>query len=585
MRLFLSLKFLYLVSSLIMGTTVHAQITLTEADLATTGDARAFRIDSTSKVIQPGAAGANATWQYMNLKNDFEQTLEMIPPSQGQFANQFSSANRCLSVAGFSAYFVQSPTKLEALGGAGTLGSFTTYLKWNNPMTQLELPSTFNSGFTDQGSWQVRGKINQLSPQLSFIQDSFWVKRTTTRITSFDAFGKLILGADTFHSVLREKRIEYNLDTLRTKSAIPFPPPQWVLGFPLGSIPGVTRDTSITYNYWINNNKFSALEFTLGTNDSTNTIRYQKPLNVVLTAEFSTNFCNGDSVKLTAPAGYASYIWLRNGQKVGTGQTLTTRTPGEYYVWVRTSNDITSRSQFFTLPEGTVPTVTAGGPLTFCQGSEVVLTAAGGTTYTWKRAGTVVGTGPTLTVTESGVYTVETTFGSNCTGTSEPVEVVVQPLPPTPVITQQGSVLQASGSGTFQWYEGTNALAGQNNATFTPSRNGTYRVEVTNAAGCKTLSEPFNFVLTSRAEPWAGLRVYPNPVQEAGLTIEFDSPQQITALTLTAPDGRVVETSVPGNLPRAAYRLSTQGLAAGVYVLQLAGPAGTHRQKIIVSRQ
>jgi hypothetical protein len=164
------------------------------------------------------------------------------------------------------------------------------------------------------------------------------------------------------------------------------------------------------------------------------------------------------------------------------------------------------------------------------------------------------------------------------------VEVVVEPLPPAPVITQQGSALQASGSGVFQWYLGTEALQGQNNATFTPTQNGTYRVEVTNAAGCKALSEAFNFVLASRAEPRAGLRVYPNPVQPtAVLTIALDSPQPLAVLTLTAPDGRVVRSVNSGGLPQATYTLSTQGLATGVYLLRLASPVGVFMERIVVS--
>ena len=59
------------------------------------------------------------------------------------------------------------------------------------------------------------------------------------------------------------------------------------------------------------------------------------------------------------------------------------------------------------------------GTNSICSGASTTLTASpsGGTVYTWKRNGTVVGSGLTIVASLPGNYTVDITFGG-CTSTS-----------------------------------------------------------------------------------------------------------------------------------------------------------------------
>ena len=80
-----------------------------------------------------------------------------------------------------------------------------------------------------------------------------------------------------------------------------------------------------------------------------------------------------------------------------------------------------------------IATVTAGGPLTFCTGKNVLLkaNAGAGYKYQWKKAGVNI-IGDTLanyTATVSGVYTVVVTKAAGCSTTSAATTVVVNPLP------------------------------------------------------------------------------------------------------------------------------------------------------------
>lgn len=76
-------------------------------------------------------------------------------------------------------------------------------------------------------------------------------------------------------------------------------------------------------------------------------------------------------------------------------------------------------------------TITAGGPLTFCDGGSVSLTAATagftGSTYTWSTGSS----DNPLVVTTSGNYTVTYKSADNCTApVSASVAVIVNPIPP-----------------------------------------------------------------------------------------------------------------------------------------------------------
>lgn len=59
-----------------------------------------------------------------------------------------------------------------------------------------------------------------------------------------------------------------------------------------------------------------------------------KPLPAIVTASGATNFCAGDSVRLSAPAGFAQYLWS-NG---ATTQNITVRSSGRYTVRVANAN-------------------------------------------------------------------------------------------------------------------------------------------------------------------------------------------------------------------------------------------------------
>ncbi|HRI19788.1 MAG TPA: T9SS type A sorting domain-containing protein, partial [Panacibacter sp.] len=206
----------------------------------------------------------------------------------------------------------------------------------------------------------------------------------------------------------------------------------------------------------------------------------------VITASGPITFCQGGSVTLTAPNGYSSYLWS-NG---ATSKTITVSANGSYSVTVTNANGCSGISnQIFVFVNALpVPNVTANGPLSFCQGGNVKLTANNGySSYLWSNGATT----KAITVNTAGNYTVTVTDASTgCTGTSAVKTVTVNPLP-IPTISANGSLtfcqggsvtLTASAASTYLWSTGAKTQS------ITVNASGNYNVTVTNANGCSGAS-------------------------------------------------------------------------------------------------
>lgn len=149
----------------------------------------------------------------------------------------------------------------------------------------------------------------------------------------------------------------------------------------------------------------------------------------------------------------------------------------------------------------TVPVISAGGPTTFCEGGSVILTASSGfTSYRWSSGQT----SRSITVSQSGSYTVTAVDGLGRQSTSSPMEVVVLPLP-APVITPSGSVSICMGGSVeldagagFSSYQWSN---GQQQRKITVNAAGAYAVTVKGSNGCSGTSAPVVVVVSDSLHP------------------------------------------------------------------------------------
>jgi len=206
-----------------------------------------------------------------------------------------------------------------------------------------------------------------------------------------------------------------------------------------------------------------------------------------ITVDGPTTFCDGGSVTLSSSLG-TSYLWS-NGT---TTQDINVTLSGSYTVQISNENGCQSSAStpiVVTINEIPItPTISVGGPTTFCNGESVSLSSSTGFTYLWSNGETTQNINATL----SESYSVQVTNADGCQSTSSaPILVTVNDLPAAPIITaggpttfcNGGSVNLSSSLGTsYLWSNGETT---QNiNATVSDS----YSVQVTNANGCESAS-------------------------------------------------------------------------------------------------
>lgn len=219
------------------------------------------------------------------------------------------------------------------------------------------------------------------------------------------------------------------------------------------------------------------------------------------------------------------------------------------------------------LPEPVV--ITTSGPVTFCSGESVVLTASAGTAYRWSNGATT----RSITLNGSGNYSVAVTNAAGCSTSSAPVAVVVNicNLPPCPLrypnysyvfIQGQGiaALVPSNGGGKINNYSISPALPA--GLSFDPSTgiiSGTptalsslrsYTVTGSNSAGSCSVTLNMSVIIS----PPTNL-IYPSPV-----TLKVG-----TAITPIVPTytGVVTSFSISKPLPSGLVINSVTGIISG----------------------
>jgi hypothetical protein len=189
------------------------------------------------------------------------------------------------------------------------------------------------------------------------------------------------------------------------------------------------------------------------------------------------------------------------------------------------------------------PTISAGSPLTFCQGDSVTLTSSASTGNLWSNGVT----SQTIKVKAAGSFTVQTNVEGCTSAVSDPVVVVVNPLPAKPVISASGPLSFCQGGNVVLT---TNAAAGHrwsNGSTLssiTVTTSGTF-ADTAKVLGCRNVSNPV--VVT----------VNPLPVVNAGsdVTIEAGNSTTLTATGASTYVWSPIEGLDPSQVKAKVYQL------------------------------
>jgi glucose/arabinose dehydrogenase len=156
-------------------------------------------------------------------------------------------------------------------------------------------------------------------------------------------------------------------------------------------------------------------------------------ITATITPSGTSTICAGSALTFSANTGTGfTYQWYRNGAAISgaINSTYSASSNGTYKVIVSQSGSCssTSANAILVVTNNPTPTITAGGPTTFCAGQSVTLTANtfAGVIYEWQKNSVAISgaTAQAYVATTAGTYRVKET-ANGCTKYAVAVSVVV----------------------------------------------------------------------------------------------------------------------------------------------------------------
>ncbi|NVO02932.1 MAG: T9SS type A sorting domain-containing protein [Bacteroidetes bacterium] len=228
------------------------------------------------------------------------------------------------------------------------------------------------------------------------------------------------------------------------------------------------------------------------------------------------------------------------------------------------------------------------GPTSVCQGqnsaSYTTPIIAGANNYIWTLPTGATGNSNTNSITVNyGASAVSGNIvvkGNNACGDggASTLAVAVNPMPPTPIITANGIILQSNSAIGNQWYNQNGIIAGATSQNYSPLANGNYYVIVT-VNGCSSSASNTINITTVGVEQTIlnnGINVYPNPVSNE-LTIEFKGNQENINFEIINSIGQVMYKGILTE----KITVPTSNFATGVYLIKLENGTSYEFKKIV----
>ncbi|MEM9024237.1 MAG: hypothetical protein AAGB22_10875, partial [Bacteroidota bacterium] len=201
-----------LLTALSLGLAASAQITITQSDIATAGQALLVAQDTASGV-SVGAAGANQSWDFSSLPLDVVEDITFADPATTLSASLFPNADLAQENPNDTLFYKLTATEWSIDGQTGDILDlgFDVRVPFSPDLTILQFPSTFNDNFTS-----ITVIDSTLEDTFTGTADSLRLRRIITLTSDIDAYGEVITPVDTF-DVIRQYRSQIILDTLEAK--------------------------------------------------------------------------------------------------------------------------------------------------------------------------------------------------------------------------------------------------------------------------------------------------------------------------------------------------------------------------------
>jgi hypothetical protein len=318
--------------------------------------------------------------------------------------------------------------------------------------------------------------------------------------------------------------------------------------------------------YFTINNSAGSAVYTSGTVNNQTSASYSSFNFTLSNPPYTITFWDSDDISQDDNLGTASFNIGVGSQSFNSGNGTT----GTINIALSEVTNISASTSVDVFPQPDA-TVIVNADVLSCLNDSMP-------TYYWYYDGVLISgeSGSSITMTESGYYSVYLQNEFGCSSTSEPflycspVEVFWN------AAADQLSVEDIYD--TYQWFYNGLLLQGAITHYLISPPNGVYEVQVTNSYGCTVTSNIITVnVGVEETTLESQLNIYPNPVTDV-LNVQWNNTNETANLSIRDLSGRLVlsERLANGN---AALELSN--LSSGNYILELQTEEGTLRKQMV----
>ncbi len=282
-------------------------------------------------------------------------------------------------------------------------------------------------------------------------------------------------------------------------------------------------------------------------------------------------FCTGDSSKLCAPAGFASYNW----NSAGSTRCTEVKSGGNYNVTVTDNHGCTAESNHLGITTFQTPTVTiTASDDTICSSdSSRICTTVDYISYNWNNNN---GTTKCIAAKDAGNYYVTVSDYYGCTAESNHLGIaIIQALPIS--ISRNGDTLTAYNAIGVQWYIDNNPIDGATQNTYIAQTTGSYTVQVTDANGCRSTSSPVLYTGIENINDEENISVYPNPLSNGNWQLMVGSRLLGSQIEIFDDNARIV---YKGEIKTLHSEIPCH-LSNGIYLLRIVSGTTVVTRKLV----
>jgi lysyl endopeptidase len=235
------------------------------------------------------------------------------------------------------------------------------------------------------------------------------------------------------------------------------------------------------------------------------------PIAPIVSANGNTTFCVGESVELTSNT---SGITWNTGS---TNESIVVSNPGTYFatfndgICTLVSNNISI--SFFGIPSA--PIIQINGSTEICEGDVLELVSSELQGNMWSTTEST----QAILVNQSGTYELSFTDGNGCISESASVNIIVNPLPNTPIISANGSTTFCQGESVVlnsSELNGNLWSTSETSSSINVNQSGFYSVIFTDVNSCQAFSNEIEII------------VNPLPIVEAGSNVQVCMGESVT---------------------------------------------------------